>query len=642
LTDRETRSKSFDPPLMNGPHLESRCGPFKPRGRRDHPISMKNTFLRFRTGWVALCLTGLVASARAEETCDLECSLAKLLTEERLAGAVYGLVDGDVTRSGAVGFAHRPAATPLRADAKVHVGSVAKTFVALGVLRLVSQGRVDLDAPLDPLLPGVEIDNPWAPRTKVTLRHLLDHTSGLDDMRLWQIFTLRADPRAPLARAVDGPADLLRVRSEPGSHFSYSNMGFTLAAMAIESVTGERYESWLDRELLGPLGMADSTFEFRSQTGPDPDARLAWGHQENFEPVAALPVWLRPATQFTTTAHDMTLAMRFLTSDGRLGGAAFIDEALLRAMGRASTEAAKAGLSTGYGLGLATRDRHGAVGLCHLGGIVGFRAAFCVYPGRKGFFVSYNSDDEAANYLRIDELFVKALGVSSPVAPTTSGSPAAEWRGRYVRTPSRFESFRYFDLLLDSVVLDVEDGALVLRRLFDEPQVLVPAGPNLFRAPDRTTASHVLLPARDGAPGIGDANGSFRRVGELRFYGLWSSLVLGAIGLLGWLVLIPSRAFAQREPLWQPATFALVSLLVPLPLFAMQPFVAIGDATPASLALYAATLALPILMVAQIVRAVRNRHRTKAWALDVVLAVFVLQWCVVLAAWGILPFATWR
>ena len=174
-------------------------------------------------------------------------------------------------------------------------------------------------------------------------------------MRLWQIFTLRADPRAPLARAFDRDPDLLRVRTEPGSQFSYSNMGFTLAAMAIESITGERYETWLGRELLGPLGMADSTFEFRSQTGPDADARLAWGHQENFEPVAALPVWLRPATQFTTTAHDMTLAMRFLMSDGRIDGAPFIDETLLRAMGRASTEAAKAGLATGYGLGLATR-----------------------------------------------------------------------------------------------------------------------------------------------------------------------------------------------------------------------------------------------------------------------------------------------
>jgi hypothetical protein len=170
----------------------------------------------------------------------------------------------------------------------------------------------------------------------------------------------------------------------------------------------------------------------------------------------------------------------------------------------------------------------------------------------------------------------------------------------------------------------------------------LPAGPNLYRAPDRATASLALLPNRSGAPGISDANGTYRRVGALRYYANWTSLILGAIGILAWMILIPWRTFVHRERLWQPASFALVSLLLPLPLFAMQPLVAIGDATPASVALYAATLALPILMAAQILWTVRNRHRTKAWPLQIALAVFVLQWCVVLASWEMLPFATWR
>jgi CubicO group peptidase (beta-lactamase class C family) len=599
------------------------------------------TPLSTRLAWLVL-LIACTAPLRAEDACDLNCSLTKLLAEEKLAGAVYGLVDGDVVRSGAVGFAHHPKGEPLRVDAKVHVGSVAKTFIALGVLRLATQDRVDLDAPLAALLPSVRIDNPWAARTPLTLRHLLDHTSGLDDMHLWQIFTLRADPRAPLSGAFAGGSDLLRIRSEPGTQFSYSNMGFTLAAMAIESITGERYESWLERELLVPLGMTDSTFEFRSQSGPDTDTRLAWGHQENFTPVAALPIWLRPAAQFTTTAHDMTLALRFLMGDGRRNGATFIDEGLVRAMGRPSTHAAKAGLATGYGLGLATRDRHGAVGRCHLGGIVGFRAAFCVYPGQKAFFVSFNSDSETANYLRFDALLVKALGVSSPTAPIQATPPSPEWRGRYVRSPARFESFRYFDLLLDSLVLDIEGRALVSRHLFSDAQRLVPVGSNLFRAPGRTTASHVLLSDRGPASGFSDANGTFRRVSEWRFYGNWASLGLGVLGLIALLILIPLRRLLNREPLWQPATFAWLLLLVPLPLFAMQPFVAIGDATPASVALYVATLALPLAMVAQIFWVFRHRRRTGAWMVNMASAVLVLQWGGILWGWDLLPFATWK
>src|SRR3546814_6716128 len=60
----------------------------------------------------------------------------------------------------------------------------------------------------------------------------------------------------------------LRIRSQPGSRLSYSNMGYTLLGLVIERVTGERYEQYLDDHFLGPLGMHQSTFRFVSQEGP--------------------------------------------------------------------------------------------------------------------------------------------------------------------------------------------------------------------------------------------------------------------------------------------------------------------------------------------------------------------------------------
>jgi CubicO group peptidase (beta-lactamase class C family) len=600
-----------------------------------------NDRIRFRLHLTAFAWLALASSAAG--ACDLDCSFSRLLAEEKIAGVVYGLVDGEAERSGAAGFAHHPDRRPMRPDAKVHVGSIAKTFISLGVLRLVTQGRADLDAPLESLLPTIRIDNPWSARAPVTLRHLLDHTAGFDDVRLWQVFSRDVDARVPLAGAFERGGDLLRVRFEPGSQFSYSNMGYTLAGMAIESITGERYESWLDRELLGPLGMTDSTFEFRSQAGVAADPRLAWGHYGDLTPAPALTVWARPATQFTTTANDMMRAARFLLSDGQRNGTPFIDTHLLRAMGHATTTASKAGLEVGYSLGLAKRDRHGAVGLSHLGDTVGYHAALYLYPGeRKAFFFSINTDNDAANYSRFDALLVEALGVASPAAPAAATSLSPDWRGRYARTPARFESFRYFDLLLDSVVLDVDDGGMMLQRFGGEPLKLTPVAPNLLRAPDRTTASHVLLADAGGAAAFSDGTSTFRRVGNLRFYGNWLSLALGVAGLVSLLVLIPLRRLTSGEPLWPPASFAWLLLLIPLPLFASQPFVTIGDVTPASVALYAATLALPLLMAAHAYWALRQRHRVRAWPLHVASALLVLQWCVVLWPWDLLPFATWR
>lgn len=590
---------------------------------------------------IAWILLALCAGARAAD-CDLDCSLERELREQGLAGAVYTLVDGDEIRLGAVGLANEELHQPLRADSKVHVGSVAKTMLALGILRLATQGRVNLDAPLSGLLPQVALDNPWHRTRPVTLRHLLDHTAGLEDLRLWHLFTLRATPHAPLQGALENAPGLLRVRTEPGTQFSYSNIGYTLAGMVIESVTGERYESWLDRELLHPLGMNDSTFEFVSQRGESADRRLAWGHYDDLGLAVAQPVWPRPATQFTTTAGDMARVARLLMSDGRIGEETFIDETLLLQMGKARTAAAGAGLEVGYALGISIRDRHGAAGLCHTGSVVGFRAALCVFrEQRKAYFISINSDKESAQYPRFDELMTRTLNVSTDTVPRAEGHPApVDWQGRYVAYPARFERFRYFDLLLDSVSLRVNGADVELHRLGAQPQILEAVGTRLYRAGDRSLASHVMLIEGEGKV-ISDGARTLRKIGPMQFALTWLSLALGVTGIVALLVLIPWRSWRHGEPLLQPATLALLLVLLPLVLLMRQPFMALGDMTITNMIVYASTLALPLLMVAQVIWAWRWRVRLRSWRVHLLAAVFVLQWCGSLYAWDLLPFATW-
>jgi hypothetical protein len=436
---------------------------------------------------------------------------------------------------------------------------------------------------------------------------------------------------------------VLRVRVEPGTRFSYSNTGYTLAGMVIEAVTRERYEAWLDRELVKPLGLVDSTFEFVSQSGADADPRLAWGHFDDFSLAEAHAVAVRPAAQFTTTAGDMMRVARFLMSDGRIDGETFIDEALLRQMGRARTSAAAAGLESGYALGLARRDRHGAVGDCHIGNIIGYRAVLCVYrEQRKAFFIAHNSDSETARYLRFDELLAQSLRVAAPVsAASDSHVLPLEWQGRYVLSPSRFEQFRYFDLLFDSVAVTVDARGLNWRPFGGEPQTLVPVGHRLYRAADRTRASHVLV-EEGGERLISDGAKTWQKISGTRFVAQWVSLALGLAGLITLLLLIPWRAWRRGEPWMQPASLALVLLVLPVPLFALQPFMAIGDFTAASAALFVATVALPLLMVAQVIWTWRARARVRSWRVHIVAAACVLQWCAVLVAWDLMPLATWR
>lgn len=623
--------------------------------------------LRVWKAWVVgsallFALAGVQAQGSAPAHHDLAGAVGRELKAQGLQGTVWSLLGGDgVVRAGAAGVKDSRSGRAMAAGDRVHVGSVAKTVLATGVLRLVSQGRLTLDSPLAEFVPQVTFDNPWAATSPLRLRHLLDHTACLDDARLSQVFTLAPRADTPLAALV-GPGPLA-VRCRPGTRHSYSNTGYILLGMVVEAVTGERYEAWLDAQLLRPLGMNDSTLAFTTQAGAGADPRLAMGHLEQGRTEAAVPSALRPAMQFATTAADMARLARFLMGDGRLDGKPdgrpFIDPALLAAMGRPEgTEAAEAGLAVGYGLGMATRDRHGAVGKCHGGSTLGFRAMFCLFPAsQQAFFVAVNADVEGASYNGIDSLMVEALGLSTlPAAPAVASAAAAidasAWLGWYVPAPNRFASLAWVDATFGVGRLH-QEGGLVWTLLGADPMPLSGATGALLRAPDRLVASHALIVSGEGAQAertVSTGLQTWRRVALAELLLRWASALAGVLGLAWLLAAGGARWAAARWRRSLPpshlgvAVAGVGSLLLPLPFFFMQSFLRLGELTVASGLLAAATVMLPVAVAVALARlwAAQRGQGWRAWALiDAAALVGVLQCAAVLVAWGLLPLRLW-
>lgn len=578
---------------------------------------------------------------------ELHAEVEIAIEEEGLVGVVWTAVTPDGTAIGAAGLANAEQGEPLSTGSKVQTGSIAKTFIAVGILRLVTERKLELDSPVAPLLPNVKFDNPWASSDPVLVRHLLDLTSGLDDARLWQVFSLKAEPDAPLSAGI--PADQLQIRSRPGSRLSYSNLGYTLLGMIIENVTGERYEQYLDAHLLRPLDMHDSTFRFVSQEGPHADIRMAMGHFEEAASQPAVPLYLRPAGQFTTTALDMGRFARFLMSNGEIEGEVFVTPHLLRAMGRPmTTEAALAGLTgVGYGLGLNSRDRYGVLGNCHIGTTVGFRSNFCLFPeDQKAFFVAMNADVETANYYRFDALLVQELGLVA-ATPTRVQSPPngiGDWQGVYVLSPNRMESFAYLDLVLNFATVRWDGQKLHLSPFQGTTRSLLPVGGWLFRAEDRTWASHVLLVSDESRRVISDGFRSYEKISLWRMVPLWGSLFVGLAGLgyllLSGVVRVLRRRLNHADPLFIPF-LATLALFLPVPFFFSQSFLQLGDLTMASGLLAIVTGMMPFAMLFGLWRSF-SQYATSRSMLGDKLAMFsVLQWSIVLAFWGLVPLRMW-
>ena len=155
-------------------------------------------------------------------------------------------IAGSVVRAGERAWAHAIEATT---DTQFRIGSLTKTFVAVLVMRLRDEGRLRLDDPLETHLPD-------APVRGVTIGQLLAHTAGLASEKpppWWE--RTPGDTRPELADIVD-PAP----KHAPGRRFHYSNPGFGLLGAVVEELRGEPWPDAVQREVLGPMEMARTTF----------------------------------------------------------------------------------------------------------------------------------------------------------------------------------------------------------------------------------------------------------------------------------------------------------------------------------------------------------------------------------------------
>ena len=157
---------------------------------------------------------------------------------------------GGITDTQTTGLADIAAGRAVDADDPVRIASISKLVLALGVMRLVEAGTLDLDADVSDTL-GWTLRHPQYPDVPITLRLLLSHRAGLTDAAgYWQVpldgefRTLLDDPRAWDAAHA------------PGTFFRYANVGFPLVAATMERATGERFDLLMRRLVLAPLGIA--------------------------------------------------------------------------------------------------------------------------------------------------------------------------------------------------------------------------------------------------------------------------------------------------------------------------------------------------------------------------------------------------
>lgn len=286
---------------------------------------------------------------------DISAKLEAAFAHSGLPGAVALIADRDGVRfTGAYGDADATSGRPMTVDTVFQIASMTKAIVSAGAMQLVELGKLALDTPVGDLLPQLSapqvltgFSDAGEPMLRpanrpVTLRHLLTHTAGLG-----YFFIHPEILRYYAATGMPAPGSLASIEMplmfDPGDKWEYS-VATDWVGLAIEAATGQKLGSYLDDNLLGPLGMTATSFrEGLPDDAAKVHARLPDGG------FAIQPIFLGGGEfdmgggGLSSTAHDYGRFVRMILRGGELDGARVLSETSIAEMGRNQVTPLRAG-----------------------------------------------------------------------------------------------------------------------------------------------------------------------------------------------------------------------------------------------------------------------------------------------------------
>ncbi len=333
------------------------------------------TFIK--TGWglplMAVCLLAAVAIVTQRAHADpvknadfqeLDAVINAQMQKHGLPGVALAVIEGDEIAY-LQGYGTAGSGRAMTAQTRMLIGSQSKSFTALAIAQLVEAGKLDLDAPVQTYIPWFRVADE-GDSAKITIRHLLQHTSGLSGTG----YSVILPHDSSLEEATRSLAQA-RLTAPVGTRFQYFNLGYDVLGYLVELRSGQTYADYLQANIFAPLGMNNSTA--RPQEARD----MAQGYTRlfgfNAPMTEAIPEYDIPSGFIVSTAEDMARYALAMKNDG----AGLVSPQMMR-------QIFTPGLDS-YGFGWFVYD-DGAL-IMHGGANYTFRTDVNIYPRADRAFV---------------------------------------------------------------------------------------------------------------------------------------------------------------------------------------------------------------------------------------------------------------
>ena len=320
-----------------------------------------------------------------------------------MPGVAVALIQkGEVVWTRGYGFANAATAKPITPETVFNVGSLSKMATAWGVMRLVEEGKVDLDRPVDSYLKRWHLPSSSFDNSQVTVRRVLSHTSGISnhDFHGW-------DPQSPVPPIEDtlsgktGTGEV-RVVTAPGSGFHYSGANYAILQLLIEDVSGQTFQEYMKSRVFQPLHMSKTQYGLPLQF----QEVMATPYDGLGDGLPIVRYNEFSAAGLTTTLDDLArlAAAGLVDSNGPRPGRGVLKEQTVLLMQTAAPASRWAdrdpyGPDPQYGLGYTVRPAQflGKVGVGHGGSNRGWESLVQIVPSTgDGIVIMTNSSNGSA------------------------------------------------------------------------------------------------------------------------------------------------------------------------------------------------------------------------------------------------------
>lgn len=388
--------------------------------------------------FVLLLCAGGIAPAAADESPksldELKAAIGRIVTETKTPAMGIALVDRNgpywVASLGKADLASGRAADE---DTLYRIGSISKMFAALSVLKLVEEGKLSLDDTLRERAPDVAFENAWESTHPVRIAHLLEHTTGWDDIHVPE-YAYSAPDTSTTKQGLDYHPDSRKSRWPPGTRHAYCNSGSAVAAYVVERITGQRFEDYVAQTFFAPLGMESSSY-FKTKRYDARGATLYMGAK----PQDYWHIIHRAAGSINSSPRDMAKFVHFLLMRGSTASGPLVSAKSMDDMETPRTLPGNAaGIRAGYALANYATG-HKSMGVAfrgHDGGMMG-AIAHLAYSNAigQGYILMINSGDPSAIGRSADLIKDYLLRDAKPPEPGPSVLPE-----RYKRIDGYYES----------------------------------------------------------------------------------------------------------------------------------------------------------------------------------------------------------